>query len=195
MAEANSAMTEYITKEIFNVYIENLINRINDEEKLNDMRYKNIEAIIEKALTVMHADNQALEAGIDKKLSALDNKFEEKITALDNKFEQKFSALDNKMEEKITALDNKFEQKFTAMQGDTEKKFAEIQGQINVLSEKLEHTTDTLTVAIDGVNNRVDELEKRIEDVHHSQSMWFTVLGVLATVVPIAVAVVQIFIK
>ena len=94
------------------------------------------------------------------------------------------------------------DEKFDKFQMILEKNLAEyktmiteVNGRIDVLEEKLEHTTDTLTVAINGVNSRIDSLEKRIDDVHQSLSLWLGIMGFLIAVVPIAVAVVQSFIK
>ena len=70
------------------------------------------------------------------------------------------------------------DEKFDKFQMILEKNLAEyktmiteVNGRIDVLEEKLEHTTDTLTVAINGVNSRIDSLEKRIDDVHQSLSL------------------------
>ena len=81
------------------------------------------------------------------------------------------------------------------LQAVMEKNFATVNGRIDVIEEKLEHVTDTLTVAINGVDKRIDDLDKRIDDIHQSQTLWFTVFGILIAVVPIAVAVVQSFLK
>ena len=69
-----------------------------------------------------------------------------------------------------------------------EKLHAVMEKNFALLDEKIEHVTDTLTTAING-------LDKRIDDMHQSQTLWFTVFGILVAVVPIAVAVVQSFIK
>ena len=73
------------------------------------------------------------------------------------------------------------EERFDKLQTIMEKNFA-------LLNEKLEHVTDTLTVAINDTNTRID-------DIHASQNKWFTVFGILftaaAVITPIAVAIVQ----
>ncbi len=86
------------------------------------------------------------------------------------------------------------DERFEKLQAIMEKNLAEykvmikeVNGRIDVLDEKLEHVTDTLTVAISGLNERID-------DIHQSQTLWFTLFGILIAVVPIAVAVVQNFI-
>ena len=90
-----------------------------------------------------------------------------------------------------------------------EKNFATLQGQINVLSEKIDHVADTLNekiervestinkridgleetigVAIQGTHERIDGLEKRIDDQKHYMNVWFAVLAAI----PIAIAIVQ----
>ena len=38
---------------------------------------------------------------------------------------------------------------------------------------------------------RLDSMDRRIDDLHESQSKWFTLIGLLVTIVPIAIAVIQ----
>lgn len=38
---------------------------------------------------------------------------------------------------------------------------------------------------------RLDGMEKRIDDMHESQTKWFTLLGLLVAAVPVAVAIIQ----
>ena len=71
----------------------------------------------------------------------------------------------------------------------------EVNGRIDVLSEKLEHTTDSLTIAILDLDKRIDTMDKRIDDIRQTQNLWFSIFGIIATVVPIAVVVIQSFAK
>ena len=87
------------------------------------------------------------------------------------------------------------DEKFEKFQMILEKNLAEyktmiieVNGRIDVLSEKLEHTTDSLTIAI-------LDLDKRIDDIRQTQNLWFSIFGIIATVVPIAVVVIQSFAK
>ena len=41
----------------------------------------------------------------------------------------------------------------------------------------------------------MDGMDKRLDDMNKAQNGWFMVLGLLVTAVPIAVAVIQYFIK
>ena len=67
------------------------------------------------------------------------------------------------------------------LQAVMEKNFA-------LLDEKLEHVTDTLTVAYAGH-------DKRIDDIMKSQSLWFTVFGIIFAIATIVVPVLQNFLK
>ena len=42
---------------------------------------------------------------------------------------------------------------------------------------------------------RIDGVDKRIDDLHQSQNKWFTLLGLLITIVPIAIAIIQSILK
>ena len=70
------------------------------------------------------------------------------------------------------------------IKGDIKAMDERFTGSIKVLQEQLNHAVDTLTVAI----NRNDT---RIEDMHQSQTKWFMLLGVLVAVIPIAFALLQ----
>ena len=74
------------------------------------------------------------------------------------------------------------------LQAVMEKNFA-------LLDEKLEHVTDTLTVAYSGHDRRLDDFDKRIDDIMKSQSLWFTVFGIIFAVATIIVPVLQNFLK
>ncbi|MBQ9566238.1 MAG: hypothetical protein IJU98_11695 [Synergistaceae bacterium] len=66
-----------------------------------------------------------------------------------------------------------------------------LEGKVKVLEERLDHAVDTLTVAINRNDVRMDGFEKRLDDMKHSQKIWFTLLSILVAVVPIAVALIQ----
>ena len=38
---------------------------------------------------------------------------------------------------------------------------------------------------------KIEGIDKRIDDLHESQTKWFTLLGLLITIVPIAIAIIQ----
>ena len=97
--------------------------------------------------------------------------------------------------EKIDKLQAVIEKNFAELNSSIIRLDEKFQGQINVLNEKIDHTVDTLTVAIDGTNTRIDGLEKRIDDLHNSHNKWFTVFSVIFGVTAIAVAVIQVFTK
>ena len=118
------------------------------------------------------------------------------------------------MEERTT-LEQTFvtRKEFEAQNRLVDEKFANvitlIEKNLEIVSEKIDHAVDTLTVAINGTNDRIDSLDKRIDsldkridsldkrisDMHQTMSLWFTVLGLLAVAVPIAVAVIETFVK
>ena len=111
------------------------------------------------------------------------------------------------MEEKTTLEQTYVTRKeFEAQNKLVDEKFANvitlIEKNLEIVSEKIDHAVDTLTVAINGTNDRIDSLDKRIysldkriDDIHQTMSLWFTVFGLLVVVVPIAIAVVQSFVN
>ena len=66
------------------------------------------------------------------------------------------------------------------------------------MNERLDHAVDTLTVAInrndvrmDGFDKRLDDMNKRMDDMSQYQQKWFTLLSILVAAVPIAIALLQ----
>ena len=116
------------------------------------------------------------------------------------------------IKERATSDRELFDERFEKLQAIMEKNLSEykaiaseINGKIEVLNEKIEnnkvyfdekieHVTDTLTVAINDTNTRIDDTNKRIDDMNASQNKWFMLFGILMTVVPIAVAIIQSFV-
>ncbi|MBR0095224.1 MAG: hypothetical protein IJP91_08085 [Synergistaceae bacterium] len=64
--------------------------------------------------------------------------------------------------------------------------FAEIHGEMKLLHEEIEHATDTLTVAINLTNDRID-------DMKDYQNKWFTVISVLLGVLTVAFSALAFF--
>ena len=76
--------------------------------------------------------------------------------------------------------------------------FAELRSEVNNLKQdvtEIKGEIKTLNARIDGVDKRLDGMDKRLDDMTKTQNGWFMVLGFLATVVPIAVTVVQYFVR
>ena len=128
---------------------------------------------VPRELFDIHLQNIRERASSEKELT--DERFE-KLQAIMEKNLAEYKVMMKEVNGRIDVLDEKIEH------------------MAKNLDEKIEHVTDTLTVAINGLGERMDGLEKRIDDVHQSQALWFTLFGVLVAVVPIAVAVVQSFI-
>ena len=76
--------------------------------------------------------------------------------------------------------------------------FAEMRSEVNTLKQELievKGEVKTLNARIDGVDKRLDSMDKRLDDMAKTQNGWFMVLGFLVTVVPIAVTVIQYFVR
>ena len=75
---------------------------------------------------------------------------------------------------------------------------AEVRSDVNELQQNVTEVRGeirTLNARIDGMDKRMDGMDKRLDDMNKAQNGWFMVLGLLVTAVPIAVAVIQYFIK
>ena len=73
---------------------------------------------------------------------------------------------------------------------------SEIKSDIRVLNERLDHAVDTLTVAINRVDVRIDDMSKsidtRLDDMHKAQSHNLALWGL---VVAVAVPVIQLILQ
>ena len=94
MNEMSVAEVKYVPHDVFDAYIESFNNRLRDEERLNDTRIERIEAIIEKALTVIRADNERLEEKQNKKLAEMQSE----IKALNEKIDHNNELLNAKID-------------------------------------------------------------------------------------------------
>ena len=99
--------------------------------------------------------------------------------------------------EKFQAILEKNLAEYRVMLFDVKANFNELKAEISEIKqeqanmrayfeEKIEHVTDTLTVAI-------TDLDKRIDDMHQSHNKWFTVFGVLFAGLSIVLAAMQIW--
>ena len=99
------AEKSFVTHEVFNAYVESFNNRLHDEERLNDMRIERIEAIIEKALTVMHGDNERLEERLNRKFDTQASEFNQKILEICGEFGQRVSEIHSEIKRLDTKID------------------------------------------------------------------------------------------
>ena len=166
MSEINTAEGKFVTQEVFNAYVENFNNRLHDEARINDTRIERIEAIIEKALTIMHADNERLEERLNRKIDAFAAEFDKKIDNLSAEVNQKYTELDGK----IKTLD---------------KKIDKVE---DTLSLAIMGTHDR----IDALEKRFDDMKEYQNKWFTLFGILFTAAAILA---PVAVAIVQKVVK
>ena len=166
MSEINTAEGKFVTQEVFNAYVENFNNRLHDEARINDTRIERIEAIIEKALTIMHADNERLEERLNRKIDAFAAEFDKKIDNLSAEVNQKYTELDGK----IKTLD---------------KKIDKVE---DTLSLAIMGTHDR----IDALEKRFDDMKEYQNKWFTLFGILFTAAAILA---PVSVAIVQKVVK
>ena len=85
---------------------------------------------------------------------------------------------------KIQSLERLLDEKFAKLEAIIEKNAARQEGAISELKGENR-----------AINARLDGLEKRIDDLQQTQSRWFTLLGILITIAPIVVALIQKLVK
>jgi hypothetical protein len=92
-----------------------------------DLRMERRLAGIDERLTSLEqridAKSAALDQMLDAKIEALDHKLEAKIDAIDRKLDAKVDALDRKIDAKIETLDRKIDEKIEALDRKIDEKF------------------------------------------------------------------------
>ena len=171
-----------------------------------DAHMKRIETLISLNMAEQRAMNERLEAKIDNvrtelkgDLKAMDERHSADLKAMDERHSGDLKAMDERHSGDLKAMDERYSGELKAMDerltGKIEALDERLTGKIKALDERLDHAVDTLTVAINAVDARVDGLEKqfnkRFDDMGQTQNKWFMLLGILVAVVPIAVALIQ----
>ena len=89
----------------------------------------------------------------------------------------------------------------TALKSDVNELKSTVRVQQNDISE-LKSDVKNMRVEISDLKGevrtlgtRLDGMDRRIDDIHNSQNKWFTLLGLLITIVPIAIAIIQSIIR
>ena len=120
---------EFITRSEFDTFTHDFTERVESNEQLSDLRMKKIISII--------SDNMV---EINSSVSKLADNTKHNFDLLNERI--------NSMNERINHTNSKIAA--TNERIDHLEKF---------FNEKIEHVTDTLTVAINGVNQRIDDLQ------------------------------------
>ena len=76
-----------------------------------------------------------------------------------------------------------------------EERFAKLEAIIGRDTARQEASLTELRGEVKAINARIDGLDKRVDDLQQTQNRWFTLLGFLVTLVPIAVTLIQKFVK
>ena len=94
-----------------------------------------------------------------------------------------------RMEDRLDKFQAIMEKNFAEMRTVISDFRGEVQGEIKELRGEIKN----LNIRVDGVEKRIDGVEKRIDDINQSQNKWFSLFGVLLTVISIAFTVVAFF--
>ena len=100
-------------------------------------------------------------------------------------------SLEERMDYEKSIMDEKFE-RFQAV---VERSLTEIKASVNDVRADVRVLSERLDEKFNSLSTRIDGLEKRIDDPHHSNNKWLAVFGVLfaaaAVVAPVVANVVQ----
>ena len=85
--------------------------------------------------------------------------------------------------------------KFQSLERLLDERFGKLEAIIEKNTARQEGAISELKGENRAVNVRLDGLEKRIDDLQQTQNRWFTLLGILITVVPLVITLIQKFVK
>lgn len=98
---------------------------------------------------------------------------------------------DQRTELLVTSMKEVLNERVDKMQAIVERNLAEHR----VIASEIRSEINELKGENRVITARLDSVEKRIDDMHASQSKWFTLFGVLITGVPIVIALIQHFMR
>ena len=165
--------TEYVPRELFDIHLQSIRERANSDKELGDERLEKFQAVMEKNFATLQGQINVLSEKIDHVSNTTNEKIDHVSDTLSTKIDRVESTLNEKIDYVADTLSTKIER---------------VESTINKRIDGLE---ETVGVAIQGTHERIDSVEKRIDDLHHSQNIWFAVLGFFAAAVPVAIAIVQ----
>ena len=157
-------VSAFVTYADFDAFKKEITERVETDEQLSDLRMRKITAIVNKNM-----------AGISSAVAKIAENNGHEFDLLNERF--------NSINERINNLNSKLEA--------TNDKIAATNEHINHLEkffdEKIEHVTDTLIVAVNGVNQRIDDIKTEQNKSIAKWGIFITVaIGLFQAVVSIA---------
>ncbi|MBQ9566273.1 MAG: apolipoprotein A1/A4/E family protein [Synergistaceae bacterium] len=197
--EPYSPESDFIRKDTLDAHMKRIETLISLNMAEQRAMYERLEAKIDNVRTELKGDLKAMDERHSADLKAMDERHSGDLKAMDERHSGDLKAMDERYSGELKAMDERLTGKIEALDerltGKIEALDERLTGKIKALDERLDHAVDTLTVAINAVDARVDGLEKqfnkRFDDMGQTQNKWFMLLGILVAVVPIAVALIQ----
>ena len=187
--------TEYVPRELFDIHLQSIRERANSDKELGDERLEKFQAVMEKNFATLQGQINVLSEKIDHVSNTTNEKIDHVSDTLSTKIDRVESTLNEKIDhvadtlnEKIERVESTLNEKIDYVADTLSTKIERVESTINKRIDGLE---ETVGVAIQGTHERIDSVEKRIDDLHHSQNIWFAVLGFFAAAVPVAIAIIQ----
>ncbi len=136
MQTAEILQNQFVTQSDFETFRNEFTERIKANEQLSDLRMQKIISIINENMTAIHSSMSKLAENSEYNFAILNeriNGMNERISGMNERINNTNSKLDA-TNERIDHLERFF-------------------------NEKIEHVTDTLSVAITSVNQRIDDMQ------------------------------------
>ena len=183
--------TEYVPRELFEIHLQSIRERANSDKELGDERLEKFQAVMEKNFATLQGQINVLSEKIDRvsnttneKIDHVSDTLNEKIDRVADTLSTKIDRVESTLNEKIDRVESTLNEKIDHVADTLSTKIDSVESTINKRIDGLE---ETIGVAIQGTHERIDGLEKRIDDQKHYMNVWFAVLAAI----PIAIAIVQ----
>ena len=110
MPNTNTVANDFITREVFEAYIQGINSRLEADEKLDDMRIKKIEAIMDKNMADINGAIKLLSEHTAQGFNLMNerlNTTNERIHHVEKLFDEKLEHVTDKLTVAINNLDNR----------------------------------------------------------------------------------------
>ena len=161
--EINIAASDFITREVFDVHIQKINSRLDADEKVNDMRIRSIEAIIDKNMANINgAINLLSENTVQgfKLMNERINRTNDRISNLEKSVNEKLKHvehiaqdLNKSTNERITNLEKVIDEKLLGIN----ERISNLEKSVD---EKLKHFEYTMNERLNSMDKRINSLEK-----------------------------------
>ena len=187
MPELHDVETEFVPKSLFELQIQNLRDKSTSDEKLNDERIRSVERLVDERLDTMLAlmeknlaEYKAIAAKTDGRIDVISARLDHAIDSLTNAINNS----EKRTNSRIDAISANLENAINSSEQRTNSR-------IDAISANLENAIDSLTIAIDGNEKRLDDFKQEIQEKQSSAfARWSILTAILVGAIQVVMSII-----